>query len=105
MVHSGGPAQDSIVMCLEADCRVCMLDRAGYSNELFRFSTTKMQWEQLTTQHNTTSSQHNTTLQVEVVGILADAVCVREKIERERERARERERTLHSQSIPMRPKP
>jgi hypothetical protein len=27
-----------------------MLDRAGYSNELFRFSTTKMQWEQLDAQ-------------------------------------------------------
>ena len=24
-----------------------MLDRAGYSNELFRFSTTALQWEQL----------------------------------------------------------
>jgi hypothetical protein len=35
-------------MCLEADRRVCMLDRAGgYSKELFRFSTTKLQWEQL----------------------------------------------------------
>jgi hypothetical protein len=47
MVHSGAPAEDSIVMCLEADTRVCMLDRAGNSNELFRFSTTMMQWEQL----------------------------------------------------------
>ncbi len=52
MVHSGAPAEDSIVMCLEADTRVCMLDRAvmsnkRWSNELFRFSTTKMQWEQL----------------------------------------------------------
>ena len=47
MVHSGAPAEDSIVMCLEADTRVCMLDRAGLSKELFRFSTTKMQWEQL----------------------------------------------------------
>jgi hypothetical protein len=34
-------------MCLEADRRVCMLDRAGASNALFRFSTTTMQWEQL----------------------------------------------------------
>jgi hypothetical protein len=35
-------------MCLEADRRVCMLDRAGaLMNELFRFSTTTMQWEQL----------------------------------------------------------
>ena len=24
-----------------------MLDRAGFSNELFRFSTTALQWEQL----------------------------------------------------------
>ena len=24
-----------------------MLDRAGYSNDLFRFSTTELQWEQL----------------------------------------------------------
>ena len=38
-----------IVTCLEADRRVCMLDRAGAftTNELFRFSTTTMQWEQL----------------------------------------------------------
>jgi hypothetical protein len=37
-------------MFLEADRRVCLSDRAGpgyISNELFRFSTTKMQWEQL----------------------------------------------------------
>jgi N-acetylneuraminic acid mutarotase len=35
-------------MCLEADRRVCMLDRAGaLMSELFRFSTTTMQWEQL----------------------------------------------------------
>ena len=34
-------------MCLEADRRVGMLDRTGRSNDLFRFSTTKMQWEQL----------------------------------------------------------
>jgi hypothetical protein len=47
MVHSGAPVEDSIVMCLEADTRGCMLDRAGKSNELFRFSTIKMQWEQL----------------------------------------------------------
>jgi hypothetical protein len=45
---TGGPAEDSIVMCLEADRRVCMLDRAGaLMSELFRFSTTTMQWEQL----------------------------------------------------------
>ena len=29
------------------DTCVCMLDRAEYSNELFRFSTTALQWEQL----------------------------------------------------------
>ena len=29
------------------DTRGCMLDRAGYSNELFRFSTTALQWELL----------------------------------------------------------
>jgi hypothetical protein len=34
-------------MCLEADRRVCMLDRAGVSNELVRLSTTTMQWDQL----------------------------------------------------------
>jgi hypothetical protein len=34
-------------MCLEADRRVGMLDRAGHSNDFFRFSTTKMEWEQL----------------------------------------------------------
>jgi hypothetical protein len=51
MVHSGGPAQDSIVMCPEADTRVCMLDRAGSAmNDFFLFSTTKMQWEQLDAQ-------------------------------------------------------
>jgi hypothetical protein len=48
MVHSGDPAEDSIVMCPEADTCVCMLDRAGLPmNDFFRFSTTKMQWEQL----------------------------------------------------------
>ena len=31
------------------DTRGCMLDRAGYSNEVFRFSTTALQWEQLDT--------------------------------------------------------
>ena len=43
-----------MVMCLEADMFVCMLDHAGgsvsmtgKSNELFRLSTTTMQWEQL----------------------------------------------------------
>ena len=34
-------------MCLRPDTRGCMLDRAGRSNELFRFSTTALQWEQL----------------------------------------------------------
>jgi hypothetical protein len=34
-------------MCLEADRRVCMLDRAGWSSNVVRFSTTTMQWEQL----------------------------------------------------------
>ena len=29
------------------DTRGCMLDRAGSSNDLFRFSTTALQWEQL----------------------------------------------------------
>ena len=29
------------------DTRGCMLDRTGYSNEIFRFSTTALQWEQL----------------------------------------------------------
>ena len=29
------------------DTRGCMLDRAGFSNDLFRFSTTALQWEQL----------------------------------------------------------
>jgi hypothetical protein len=41
------PAEDSIVMSNEADTRVCMLDRADYSNELFRFSTTEQKWETL----------------------------------------------------------
>ena len=31
------------------DTRGCMLDRAGLSNELYRFSTTALQWEQLDT--------------------------------------------------------
>jgi hypothetical protein len=44
---TGGPAEDSLVMWLEADRRLSMLDRAVESNELFWFSTTKMQWEQL----------------------------------------------------------
>ncbi len=26
---------------------MCMMDRADYSNELFRFSTTEQKWEQL----------------------------------------------------------
>jgi hypothetical protein len=35
-------------MCPEAHRGVCMLDRAGLpKNDLFRFSRTKMQWEQL----------------------------------------------------------
>ena len=44
-------------MCLEAGRRVCMLDRAGgYSNETFRFSTTKMQWEELNASHGSSPS-------------------------------------------------
>jgi hypothetical protein len=44
---TGGPAEDSLVTWDEADTRVCLLDRAGASNELFRFSTTEQKWEQL----------------------------------------------------------
>jgi hypothetical protein len=44
---TGGPAEDSLVIWDEADTRVCLLDRAGASNELFRFSTTEQKWEQL----------------------------------------------------------
>ncbi len=34
-------------MTLEVYTGVCMLDRAVYANELFRFSTTDQKWEQL----------------------------------------------------------
>ena len=34
-------------MTREPDTRGCMVDGAGYSNEVFRFSTTALQWEQL----------------------------------------------------------
>jgi len=33
--------------CLLNNCAGCMLDCSGWSNELFRFSTTALQWEQL----------------------------------------------------------
>jgi hypothetical protein len=42
-----GALQSFIVMCLEADRRVCMLDRAAVSNDFFWFSTTERKWEQL----------------------------------------------------------
>ena len=36
---------------MRPDTRVCMLDRVGDSSDLYRFSTTDLQWEQLDATH------------------------------------------------------
>ncbi len=41
------PPEDSSVIKLETDKRVCMLHRPDDSVELFRFSTTEQKWEKL----------------------------------------------------------